>query len=381
MKAGAAETGTLHAATAGDCWVLIASGSWTIGAAGKLAAALAAAKPGKARRAQIDLSRLAALDTAGAWLIHRAARDLRVGGIEVEVTGANPAQARLLERITEGAGAEAAFDHTPPHPVRAMIERTGKATFDALAEGRDLLAFLGLVTITVLRTIGQPRRLRLKSVIHHMEHTGLDALPIVGLLAFLIGIVLAFQGADQLRQFGAEIFTINLLGVSVLREIGILLTAILVAGRSGSAFTAQIGTMKVNEEVDALRTLGLDPIELLVLPRMIAVIITLPLLVFFADMMALLGGGLMAILALDLSLTQFLRQLEGAITLSTFLTGLAKAPVFAALIAMVGCRQGLKVEGSAESVGRLTTQAVVESIFLVMVADAMFSILYSYLGL
>ncbi len=381
MKAGAAKTGTLHAATVGDCWVLTASGSWTIGAAGKLAATLAAAKPGKARRAQIDLSSLAALDTAGAWLIHRAARDLRVGGIAVEVTGANPAQARLLERITEGANAEAAFDHTPPHPVRAMIERMGKATFDALAEGRDLLAFLGLVTVTVLRTIGQPRRLRLNSVIHHMEHTGLDALPIVGLLAFLIGIVLAFQGADQLRQFGAEIFTINLLGVSVLREIGILLTAILVAGRSGSAFTAQIGTMKVNEEVDALRTLGLDPIELLVLPRMIAVIITLPLLVFFADMMALLGGGLMAILALDLSLTQFLRQLEGAITLGTFLTGLAKAPVFAALIAMVGCRQGLKVEGSAESVGRLTTQAVVESIFLVMVADAMFSILYSYLGL
>jgi phospholipid/cholesterol/gamma-HCH transport system permease protein len=203
---------------------------------------------------------------------------------------------------------------------------------------------------------------------------------VVGLISFLIGIVTAFQSADQLRAFGAEIFTVNIVGQGVLREMGVLLTAIILAGRSGSAFTAQIGTMTVREEVDAMRTIGLDPMDVLVLPRLLALIIALPLLTFFADLMGLLGGALMATAALDITLVQFVRQLYSAVTLSTFAVGMIKAPVFGFVIAMVGCYEGLRVTGSAESVGRLTTRSVVESIFLVIVLDAMFSIFFSIIG-
>jgi phospholipid/cholesterol/gamma-HCH transport system permease protein len=206
-------------------------------------------------------------------------------------------------------------------------------------------------------------------------------LPILGLLSFLIGIVLAFQGADQLRAYGAEVFTVNLLGVSILREIGVLITSILVAGRTGSAFTAEIGTMKVNQEIDAMRTIGLDPMETLVLPRLIALAVALPLLVFYANTMSLIGGMALAILSLGLSLEQFLEQLSIAVTLSTYVVGLIKAPVFAVLIGLVACYEGLKVSGSAESVGIHTTRSVVKSIFLVIVFDAAFSIFFSRIGL
>ncbi len=212
-----------------------------------------------------------------------------------------------------------------------------------------------------------------------MEKAGLDAMPIVGLLSFLIGVVMAYQGADQLRRFGAEIYTVNLLGVSILRELGVLLAAIIIAGRSGSAFTAQIGTMQVNQEIDALRTLGLDPVEVLVLPRLFGLVLTLPLLVFYADAMGLLGGGLMTWASLGISTPRFLEQLRSAITEWTLWVGIIKAPFFAAIIAMIGCYEGFNVTGSADSVGRLTTQSVVESIFVVIVADAAFSILFSLL--
>ena len=226
-----------------------------------------------------------------------------------------------------------------------------------------------------------PWRIRWTALVNHMEQAGLNAVPIVGLISFLVGAVLAYQGADQLRRFGAEIFVVNLIGISVLREIAILLTAIIVAGRSGSAFTAAIGSMKVREEIDAMRILGLDPMEILVLPRVLALVVTLPLLAFFADIMGLLGGAFMAWAALGIGPGQFLERLGDAIPMWSFWVGLIKAPVFAFLIAMVGCYEGFQVEGSAESVGRLTTQAVVEAIFLVIVADAVFSILFAYLGL
>jgi phospholipid/cholesterol/gamma-HCH transport system permease protein len=206
-------------------------------------------------------------------------------------------------------------------------------------------------------------------------------MPIIGLLSFLIGIVVAYQGADQLRQFGAEIFTVDLLGVSIFREMGILLAAIVIAGRSGSAFAAQIGTMQVNQEVDAIRTLGLDPVEVLVLPRVLALLISMPLIAAYADVMGLIGGGLMVILTLDVSFYQFLERLQGAVTVWTFWAGIIKAPVFGFAIALTGCREGLKVTGSAESVGLHTTRAVVISIFLVIVSDALFSILFSAFGI
>jgi phospholipid/cholesterol/gamma-HCH transport system permease protein len=252
---------------------------------------------------------------------------------------------------------------------------------EALVEGCRLLSFFGQTMLTFMRVMLRPAKLRLTSLTHHLEQTCLNALPIVGLIAFLIGVVMAYQGADQLRRFGAEIFTVDLLGVSILREIGILLTAIVVAGRSGSAFTAEIGAMSVNQEIDALRSLGLDPVEVLVLPRLLALMIALPLLVFVADILGLIGGGLMAWTVLDISPGRFLTQLDSAIGPATFWVGMVKAPVFAFLIAMVGCYQGLQVSGSADSVGKQTTKSVVVGIFLVIVFDALFSIMFSYLGL
>jgi phospholipid/cholesterol/gamma-HCH transport system permease protein len=265
------------------------------------------------------------------------------------------------------------------HPFLRFVARVGQATFMVMDRVRDRVGFFGLTCITIGRSVAHPARIRFVSMVQHMERAGMDAMPIVGLLSFLIGVVIAFQGADQLRRFGAQVFVVNLLGISVLREMGILITAIIVAGRSGSAFTAEIGTMKVNEEIDAMSTIGLDPIEVLVLPRLFALVLTLPLLTFFADMAGIAGGGAMSILVLDISVTQFLKQLQSAVPIENFWIGMVKAPVFAFVIAMVGCAAGLGVERSAASVGLATTRAVVESIFMVILLDALFSILFSYL--
>jgi phospholipid/cholesterol/gamma-HCH transport system permease protein len=237
------------------------------------------------------------------------------------------------------------------------------------------------VTVEASEALVRPaRNLRVPAIFHQIEETGINALPIVGLLAFLIGVVLAYQGADQLKRFGAEIFTINLLGVGVLREIGGLITAIIVAGRSGSAFTAHIGTMRVNEEIDAMQTMGLNTVETLVLPRIIGLVIALPLLTFYSDVMGLIGGAFMCYFQLGITIHVFLRQLQDAVTLNTLLVGLVKAPVFAFVIALVGCYEGFQVERNAASVGLLTTRAVVEGIFLVIVLDAAFSVMFSVLG-
>jgi phospholipid/cholesterol/gamma-HCH transport system permease protein len=262
-----------------------------------------------------------------------------------------------------------------------MVAEVGEASIRAFQEGRRLLSFYGQIVLALAAVAMRPTRLRGISLVHHLEQTGVNALPIVGLISFLIGVVLAYQGATQLRMFGADIFTIDLLAISVLREIGVLLTAIVVAGRSGSAFTAQLGTMQVNEEIDAMRTLGLDPVEVLVLPRLLALMIALPLLAFFANIMALLGGGVMAVVVLDIGPGQFVNRLDGVVTLTTFLVGMVKAPVFAFLIAMVGCYEGMNASGSAESVGRQTTRSVVIGIFLVIVSDALFSIVFATVGI
>ncbi|MEE8271306.1 MAG: ABC transporter permease, partial [Alphaproteobacteria bacterium] len=267
-----------------------------------------------------------------------------------------------------------------PPKIVEIVNRVGKTVFDVGAECLNLIGFFGMLIARIAGVLARPSRLPLTSMVYHMEQTGLNAMPIVALLSFLIGVVMAYQGALQLQRFGAELFVVNLLGVSVLRELGILITAIVVAGRSGSAFTAQIGTMKVNQEVDAMETIGIDPIERLVLPRVLALMITLPLLGFMSDIVALVGGALMSFFVLDISFGQFMAQLRSAVDLSHLWVGLIKAPVFAFTIAMVGCYEGLKVGGSAESVGRLTTKSVVESIFLVIVLDALFSILFANLG-
>lgn len=357
--------------------VLAAGGRWQLGASAALDAELARLELSGVTHARFDLSALEALDTAGAWLLYRTQHRLEQSGASVEIAGAAPQDAALLQRMAPRE--RRSLLRPQISPLRSMVERVGRATIAQAYEARDLLNFFGLVCVTAARVLLHPGRVRFTSVAAHIEQVGFNAMPIVGLLAFLIGIVLAYQGADQLRAFGAQIYTINLLGISVLREIGVLLTAILIAGRSGSAFTAEIGTMKVNEEVDAMQTLGLDVTEVLVLPRLLAVIVALPLLVFFADMAALAGGAMMSTIALDFSVPQFINQLQAAVRFSTYWTGLIKAPVFAALIGLVGCYEGLKVEGGAESVGRMTTKAVVVSIFLVIVADAIFSVVFSWM--
>jgi phospholipid/cholesterol/gamma-HCH transport system permease protein len=354
-------------------------GDWRTATVAHLAPLLDHVEARDAARVRLDLSGVEHLDTAGAWVVHRAMRDLGARGLSVELVGASEDARALIETVARSD------TPGPPPPKRspalaAMVERTGRATFTIAREARDMIAFLGQTIVVLGRSFMRPRSIRVTALINHMESSGLNSLPIIGLLSFLIGVVLAYQGADQLAQFGAEIYTANLVGVGMLREMGIILTAIIVAGRSGSAFTAQIGTMTVNEEVDAMRTIGLDPMNVLVLPRVLALIAVVPLLTFYSDIMGLVGGAVMASIALDITLVEFARQLHDAVSLSTLLVGLVKAPVFAFIVAMVGCFEGLRVTRSAESVGNMTTRAVVEGVFLVIVLDALFSILFSVIG-
>jgi len=357
---------------------LVVGGSWIIAQAAALDRELIEL-PQPVGSLIADLGRLTHLDTAGAWLLHRTMLHWRECALKVDLEGLRPEFGLLLDEV-ERSYRLCAVKPPQRNSLLRAIERLGQGTLDTLATSRDFIAFFGAAIVTFARTLPRPRRWRVTSTVHHMEEAGFDALPIVGLISFLIGIVLAYQGAAQLRQFGAQIFVADLVSIAVLREFGIVLTAIIVAGRSGSAFTAQLGSMKVREEIDALQTLGLDPMEVLVLPRMLALIITLPLLTFFADLAGLFGGGLMSWVALEVPPVQFLDRLRAAVGVGSFWVGIGKAPVFAMLIALVGCFEGFAVGGSAESVGRHTTRSVVESIFLVIVVDALFSIFFDLAG-
>ncbi|MCH7888155.1 MAG: MlaE family lipid ABC transporter permease subunit [Proteobacteria bacterium] len=375
----AALAGRIKSERDGARLVVSLGGRWGIDEADRLDGELRRLAPGPAKAVSIDIAGVEALDTAAALVLYRARKRLRADGHAAEFARARPELSALLDLIeANDAPVECRAPREPP--LRAIVAHVGRATIEALDNGLKMLSFFGLTMTTLARAAIRPWRIRGTALVGHMEQAGLDAVPIVALISFLIGVVLAYQGADQLAKFGAEIFVVNLVGISVLREIGILLTAIVIAGRSGSAFTAAIGSMKVREEIDAMRTLGLDPIEVLVLPRLLALIVTLPLLAFFADAMGLLGGGLMAWISLGIGPAQFIERLGDAVPMWSFWVGIIKAPVFAFLIAMVGCYEGFQVSGSAESVGRHTTKAVVEAIFLVIVVDAAFSILFAYLG-
>jgi phospholipid/cholesterol/gamma-HCH transport system permease protein len=260
------------------------------------------------------------------------------------------------------------------------LEELGRKTIDIFESVTGFIGFFGQVVVFLSKSIIHPSHFRLGSLARHIKETGIDAIPIVALVAFLISVVIAYQGAFQLRPLGASSFTVNLVTVSVLREMGVLLTAIMVAGRSGSAFTAEIGVMKVNEEVDALSMIGIEPFDILVIPRLLALLLTLPLLTFISDIVGLLGGYVTCSMILNISWEQYWDQVRHAIHLSSFTVGIIKAPVFAIIIGVVGCRLGMQVSGSAESVGIFTTRSVVESIFIVLVADALFSVLFSQIG-
>lgn len=360
--------------------ILRAEGQWLVATAAELDRKLQALTLPRGRQVTFDLAAIERLDTAGAWLLLRTERALSELGNTVAWANLRASFAPLVAQLRQRGALTPVSHPVPPHHTLAgFIARIGEITVDALARAYAMLGFGGLVTVTLAELVRRPRRLRVIPTLVQMEQTGLNAIPIVGLLSFLIGVVMAYQGADQLRRFGAEIYTVNLLGIAILRELGVLLSAIIIAGRSGSAFTAQIGTMQVNQEIDALHTLGLNPIEVLVLPRIFGLVLTLPLLVFYADAMGLLGGCLMTWATLGISIPRFLDQLRSAIGEWTLWVGVIKAPFFAMIISMVGCYEGFKVSGSADSVGRLTTQSVVESIFIVIVADAAFSIIFSLL--
>ncbi len=328
----------------------------------------------------MNLSDIEKMDTAAAWSLYRFQQSLQAKKTTVGLTGLSTQHQNLFDEVSQHTIEEKSAPPKVWLPLR-VLENMGRKTCIFGDDILQLLQFIGELSICAWRSIKHPSRLRLRATIYHLEKVGFDALPIVGLISFLIGVVLVYQGAYQLRRFGAEIFTVDLLAVSALREIGILLTAIVVAGRSGSAFAAQIGFMKLNQEVDAMWVLGLNPFEVLVLPRLIALTIALPLLSFYSDLMALLGGGVMCNSLIDLDFQQFLHHAQLAIKPWTFWTGMIKAPVFAVSIAVIGCFEGMRVSGGAESVGERTTRAVVESIFLVIILDAIFSILYSYLGI
>lgn len=361
---------------AGQRWTLevrdgtaFAAGDWLVAVAGEIDRAAASISI-----EEIDAGGIGRLDTSGAYLLVKLAN--RTGA---QIRNCPETYEHLIERVAANLAPPAELPDRGNAIVRNLA-LLGGGVVSGLSRALAMLSFLGAVVETFLRVMRQPRRFRLTATVRHMEDAGLSAFPIVMLISFLVGVVLAFQGAAQLQRFGAEIFVVNLIGVSVLREIGILLAAIVVAGRSGSAFAAQIGSMKVNEEVDAMRALGLDPMEVLVLPRVIALFLMMGPMAFLADLMGLLGGGLMAWVALGVPPALFAERLAAVIPLSALMVGLAKAPVFGALIAMVGCYEGLKTQGSAESLGRQTTRAVVEGIFIVIVADAIFSVFFNLVG-
>ncbi|MDD5389623.1 MAG: ABC transporter permease [Gallionellaceae bacterium] len=325
-----------------------------------------------------DATGIAALDTAGAWLLQKLLLRLRAAGSAVTLEGLRPDFAKLLDTV-----AQYVTDQPVPAPIppTTAFERVGRSTAAAGEQAVALLSFVGESAIALARCVAHPARFRWRPILYNIRCAGFDALPIVGLLSFLLGVVVAYQGAGQLRQYGANIFVADLIGLSMLREFAPLITAIIIAGRSGSAYAAQIGTMSVTEEIDAMRTLGIAPLELLVLPKIIALLLALPLLTVFADVLGVIGGMIMAHAQLGIGYGEFLDRLVKAVSVTDYLIGVCKAPVFAGIIAVVGCFQGFRTQGGADSVGRQTTRSVVQSIFLVIVADALFSIAFSALDI
>jgi phospholipid/cholesterol/gamma-HCH transport system permease protein len=362
-------------ASATDAVIVRCTGTWTVQGIAQLEQRLKDIAWPDAANLEIDSSEISSLDTSGAWLLHRTVSELERHGRQVQITGLRSEFSTLLELISARSVMSAPLTLSRDN----LLATIGKQAWSGLENMSGMLAFVGESAIALLRLLGNPRRIRWRTIFHNIQSAGFEALPIVGLLSFLMGVVIAYQGADQLQRFGANIFIADLVGLSMLRELSPLLTAIIIAGRSGSAYAAQIGTMKVTEEIDALRTIGVSPQELLVLPKMLALVIALPLLTVYADVTGMLGGMIMASTKLGVSFGTFVDRLGDAVSLSSFLTGIVKAPVFAAIIALVGCFQGFQVGGSADSVGRQTTLSVVQAIFLVILADALFSLVFNWL--
>jgi len=365
----------LETARTGDALTVRLNGVWRIDNIAAIEAALAQLPQDGARRLRVDTRSLQELDLSGAWLLRERLQALQSAGGRVEFAGEPPSQFAFLEEITAQQAAQEPVAEEPPGSWHDVIAWIGREAVQQWNQMVDAIGYLGRVVMIGMRSL-RPRHLRLASITRHIYETGIQAIPIVALIAFLISVIIAYLSAQQLRQFGAEIFTVDLVAIATLREMGVLLTAIIVAGRSGSAFAAEIGVMRLNDEIDALHSMGVDPFEVLVLPRLIGLLVALPLLTIVADAMGLAGGALLSNLLLDISLTQFIPRLQDALAPTTFWAGLIKAPVFAMVIAMVGTYRGMQVRDSSRELGRLTTVAVVQSIFLVIFADAIFAVVF-----
>jgi phospholipid/cholesterol/gamma-HCH transport system permease protein len=360
---------------------LALSGSWTARGIGAIEQRLESVRVPSRTGACADGARIEALDTAGAWLLQKLLLRLRGEGIVVTLRGLRPEFVKLLEVVAQQVAGETAKPAPAARQSPAALEHIGRSVDAAFGQTVALLSFVGESALALGGSVAHPARLRWRPILYNIRSAGLDALPIVGLLSFLLGVVVAYQGADQLRQYGANIFVADLVGLSMLREFEPLITAIIIAGRSGSAYAAQIGTMSVTEEIDAMRTLGIAPLDLLVVPKILALVIALPLLTVFADVLGVFGGMIMARAQLGVGFGEFLDRFVKAVSVTAYLIGICKAPVFAVIIAVVGCFQGFRTHGGAESVGRQTTRSVVQATFLVIVADALFSIAFSALDL
>jgi len=376
-----AEPALERVAQAGGAVALQASGTWTAQHAHALERLIEAAERAGASGAAvlIDVSQVARLDTFGAWLIERLRRSLTKGEVAPEIAGLSADYSSLVDEVRRVGTVTLPRPRSLLSPV-AALESIGRGVAHVGTTLVALVAMTGALVVASSRVLLHPTRIRLTSMVHHIEQVGWRAVPIVALITFLIGAIIAQQGIFHFRRFGADIFVVDMLGILVLREIGVLIVAIMVAGRSGSSYTAELGSMKMREEIDALRTMGFDPVEVLILPRTLALLVALPALTFIGAMAALYGGGLVAWFYGGVDPDAFLFRLRDAISLEDFAVGMIKAPIMALVIAIVASVEGLLVEGSAESLGSHTTASVVKSIFLVIVMDGMFAIFFASIG-
>lgn len=362
---------------------LIISGAWVLQHYQHLRAEIAAAQgsiPQAEGKRSIDLSGIVALDTAGAAVLVDLLGQRWLQQSDTLARDLAPERLRLLQTVAATMTDSLASPQKQVSLLRMFLAGVGQRTQAVLRQQWQLYGFTGLALVTMIATVVRPRSWRITSMVAHIHQTGPNAIPIVALLTFLVGAVMGFLGATILQDFGATIYTVNLVTFAFLREFGVLLAAILLAGRTASAFTAQIGSMKANEEIDAIRTLGLDPIEVLVLPRVMAMCVTLPALTFIGMISGIAGGALVCVTTLDISLFQFVSIIKRDISLTHFVVGIVKAPVFAVVIAVIGCLEGFKVSGSAQSVGEHTTSSVVQSIFMVILLDAIAALFFMQMG-
>ena len=358
----------------GDGWRLQVSGDWSLAEIPQIETQLEALPARLSGTVLCDWNATSA-GIGPAWALLRRVADAGPAPAAIHHTGNPPHFLELLQRLQ--LERHAAYEAlAPPATIEGEVGKLGRWAVLQALHARGVVDFLGRIAAVVSQFFHRPRALRISSLVRHIYETGITAIPIVSLIAFLISVIVAYLGAQQLSRFGADIFVVDLVTIAVLREMGVLLTAIIVAGRSGSAFAAEIGVMQLNEETDALRAMGMNPIEVLVVPRVLALIIVLPLLTVIADAMGLAGGGLLSLINLHIPLPQFMARLRESLSPTTFWSGLVKAPVFAILIGMVGTYRGMQVRDSARELGRLTTVAVVQSIFMVILADALFAVLF-----